>query len=197
MIAVLLRLMPSWAWGAVLGLAIAAGLTLWHVDQVRAARLAGRAEVQARWDAERAQLEAAAKAAQAANQAETQRRIVDQQEISNEAQRQSALARSHADAARDALERLRIRAAAAPGGGCAAADPAPASPGQAASDAAGLPSDVLGRLGQAARRYAAIADERGIAGAACERDYDALIAPKPGAGLPGGAMASDLGQGQG
>jgi hypothetical protein len=36
-------------------------------------------------------------------------------------------------------------------------------------------ADVFGRLEEAGRRYAALADERGTAGAACERAYDALI----------------------
>jgi hypothetical protein len=35
-------------------------------------------------------------------------------------------------------------------------------------------ADVLGRLEEAGRRLAATADERGIAGAACERSYDSL-----------------------
>jgi hypothetical protein len=35
-------------------------------------------------------------------------------------------------------------------------------------------ADVLGRVGEAAQLYAGVADERGIAGLACEKAYDAV-----------------------
>jgi hypothetical protein len=35
-------------------------------------------------------------------------------------------------------------------------------------------ADLLGRVGEAAQLYARVADERGIAGLACEKSYDAL-----------------------
>jgi hypothetical protein len=38
-------------------------------------------------------------------------------------------------------------------------------------------ADVFGQVTSLARRYAAIADQRGIAGAACEASYNKLTAP--------------------
>ena len=48
--------------------------------------------------------------------------------------------------------------------------------GPATGDALDLLADVLGRTDEAAGEFARIADERGIAGRQCERDYDALTA---------------------
>jgi hypothetical protein len=53
-------------------------------------------------------------------------------------------------------------------------DPAAAVDRPAANDAGVVLADVLGRLEETARRLAALADERGTAGDACERAYDAL-----------------------
>jgi hypothetical protein len=35
-------------------------------------------------------------------------------------------------------------------------------------------ADVFGRVGEAAQLYAAVADDRGIAGATCEKSYDTV-----------------------
>jgi hypothetical protein len=35
-------------------------------------------------------------------------------------------------------------------------------------------ADVFGRIGTAAQLYAAVADERGVAGATCEKSYEAV-----------------------
>ncbi|KWD62375.1 MULTISPECIES: DUF2514 family protein [Burkholderia] len=51
-----------------------------------------------------------------------------------------------------------------------------ATGGPAAGDALDLLADMLGRADARAGELAAIADERGIAGEQCERDYDALTA---------------------
>ena len=48
--------------------------------------------------------------------------------------------------------------------------------GPATGNALDLLADVLGRTDEAAGEFARIADERGIAGRQCERDYDALTA---------------------
>ena len=111
--------------------------------------------------------------AEAASRAEEQRRAQVQTEALNEAKRQADAARADADSANRAAERLRKRANVAfssPG----SADPAASASGSAASNPASVYADVLGRLGDAAGQLAAIADERGIAGNACERSYDAL-----------------------
>lgn len=70
---------------------------------------------------------------------------------------------------------LRQRAAAAVAARCEAPrDPASPVDRPAANDAGVVLADVLGRLEETARRLAALADERGTAGEACERAYDAL-----------------------
>ncbi len=56
----------------------------------------------------------------------------------------------------------------------ASSDPAPAPGGPATDDAAGMLADVLGRCVAHVRQLAAVADERGAAGRACERIADAL-----------------------
>lgn len=89
----------------------------------------------------------------------------------------TSLAQARADAAgtRSALDRLRERAAlhaaaARPPG----PDPAPASPGQAASAPADLLADVLSRAADRARELADYADRARIAGQSCERSYEAV-----------------------
>jgi len=113
--------------------------------------------------------EAAAKAT-AANQAETQRREVAMKDISNEAQRLSTRAVDDAADARAAGDRLldRARRGAAPG------NPASAPGGAPGAAAVRVQPDMLRDLVQAAQRYAELADQRGIAGQACERSYDSL-----------------------
>ncbi|MFV3387748.1 DUF2514 family protein, partial [Pseudomonas sp. NY15364] len=73
-----------------------------------------------------------------------------------------------------ALERLQQRLAAAEQRSRDAGNSITAQLGQAAEDAARMRADVLGRLGEAVRLYADIADQRGIAGATCEKAYDGL-----------------------
>ncbi|RQZ27300.1 DUF2514 family protein [Burkholderia sp. Bp9017] len=46
---------------------------------------------------------------------------------------------------------------------------------EATGDALDLLADVLGRTDEAAGEFAQIADQRGIAGGQCERDYDSLM----------------------
>lgn len=65
----------------------------------------------------------------------------------------------HAERAGSALERLKLRLAAAE---------------QRSRDVGNSITAQLGWLGEAVRLYAGIADERGIAGAACEKAYDGL-----------------------
>jgi hypothetical protein len=136
------------------------------------------ADVQHRWDVERAQESAAAASASEADRVEEQRRLAAQQEVIRHAENQIAEARAAAGRAAAAAGGLRERAAAV-AARCdrAPSDTAAASPGPAASDPGVLLADVLGRLEESGRRLAQIADERGAAGAACEASYDALKPP--------------------
>lgn len=81
-------------------------------------------------------------------------------------------ARDSEDAARSQLGRLRAILAARPGARPAGAS-APAGGASAASDP-GVPTDVFGVLGELAVKYAGEADDRGVAGTACERSSTPL-----------------------
>ena len=81
--------------------------------------------------------------------------------------RRVAADRAGAAAAGDGL---RQRAAAV----AARCDTGAASAGTAAGNPGAVLADVLGRLESAGRELAAVADERGVAGSACERAFDAL-----------------------
>lgn len=156
---------------------LVAGVLLKQHGQIQALRVDLATEKQGRAD-DRTRYATAALQQGAAFRAEEQRRAAAQQEASDEAQRLSNRARAAADGARDAGQRLLDRAAAV-AARCdrTAADPAPA--GSSTPEAgAGLLAGVLSSAVGEARRYAAIADEARIAGAACERAYDALtVAP--------------------
>lgn len=140
----------------------------------------------ARYDAaDKALLQLQAEHAQALAQAVTEaraeetRRVAAQAEIANEAHRQLEIVRGNADAARAAAQRLyaRLAVAAASPSGHSTAAPA----GSPADGADMVPADVYRQLLGAARRLgdrgvdlAQLADQRGIAGTACERAYDSL-----------------------
>ena len=101
---------------------------------------------------------------------ETTRRINAQVEVINDANQAKAKAQASAASAVAASGRLRQRADAI----AAACSPSPTAAGPAASSPGYLLADMLGRMDAAGRELAAIADERGIAGATCERAYKAL-----------------------
>lgn len=105
---------------------------------------------------------------------ENQRRQVATEKADAEAQEQLAAARTDAERAGSALERLQQRLAAAEQRSRNAGNAITAQLSQAAEDAARVRADVLGRVGEAAQLYAGVADERGIAGSACEKAYDAV-----------------------
>ncbi|AXK65942.1 DUF2514 family protein [Burkholderia sp. IDO3] len=106
-----------------------------------------------------------------AARAEEQRRTAAQTEIANDANQQRTAALADAFAARAAAGSLQQRVdqlvAAARHSAVAAGSPA-------TGDALDLLADVLGRADERAGELAKIADDRGIAGKQCERDYDAL-----------------------
>lgn len=135
---------------------------------------AGRAAVQARWDAERIALLDAASKKEAEYRDRERQAALKTQEISDEAQVSKAAAAAAVVRARTAGERLLDRAAAADAsrcGGVPEAAPAAAS-GASAPDATRVLADLRRRLVEAAGLYAAVADARGGAGRACERYGD-------------------------
>ena len=152
---------PAWAWALIVALA-------WGGWQHYSAKAAGAALLA------RKQQEAAAQVEQMqAAQAETARRLLAQQEATNDANLKTQAALADAAGAGDAVRRLRQRIAAAQSS-VRPADPAASSCGAAAAASSGVPPDLFWRVVDAAGRYAAIADQRGIAGEACERAYQAL-----------------------
>lgn len=124
------------------------------------------------------ELAAAAAAAASASEsarAEEQRRAAATQEAAHAAEKQITEARADAVAAGDAAGRLRQRAAAVAARSCSATgNSAAASASAPAADADLVYPELLGSALDEARRLAALADDRGIAGTACERAYDAL-----------------------
>ncbi|MEX5447537.1 DUF2514 family protein [Stutzerimonas stutzeri] len=105
---------------------------------------------------------------------ENQRRQAATEKADADAQEQLAAARTDAERAGSALERLQQRLAAAEQRSRDAGNAITAQLGQAAEDSARVRADLFGRIGTAAQLYAGIADERGIAGSACEKAYDAM-----------------------
>ena len=163
------KLIPGWAYWA-LALAVVAG-----GQQVRV--------LSAQSDASKAQADLATyraevserdrRAAMAVIQ-ENQRRQAATEKADAEAQEQLAAARTDAERASSALERLQQRLAAAEQRSRDAGNAITAQLSQAAEDAARMRADVFGGIGTAAQLYAAVADDRGIAGSTCEKSYDAV-----------------------
>jgi hypothetical protein len=175
-----LALMPRWAWHIAAGAALVGAGVWWHHRALERAHWAGfragQAEVQWRWDRADQRAAAAASYAQAEAERETRRREAALRKELDDAlaarDRAAADAR-HADAAAVGL-RHAARAAAAACGGASAGHPAAAGGGQAAVSAGDLLADVLGRMDEAGRELARVADERGTAGGLCERAWNGL-----------------------
>ncbi|MDT6993904.1 DUF2514 family protein [Burkholderia cenocepacia] len=143
---------------AIVGLA--GGYFKGHADGVRTTAAA----------AQKAQLDAVAAA-----RAEEQRRTAAQSEIAKDANQQRTAALADAFAARAAAGSLQQRVDQLV---AAARHPAAAAGSPAAGDALDLLANVLGGIDDRAGELAAYADRARIAGQQCERDYDALMAPK-------------------
>ncbi|BAP80894.1 hypothetical protein MT1_3719 [Pseudomonas sp. MT-1] len=105
---------------------------------------------------------------------ENQRRQAATEKADAEAREQLASARIDADRAGSALERLQQRLEAAEQRSRDAGNAITAQLGQTAESAARVRADVLSGIGTAAQLYAAVADERGIAGSTCEKSYEAV-----------------------
>lgn len=164
-----LKFVPSWAWW-VLALAVAVGVQQIRVlsaQSVASKAQAGLADY--RTEVSERDRRAALYVIQ-----ENQRRQAATEKADAEAREQLAVARSDAERAGSALERLQQRLAAAEKRSRDAGNAITARLSQAAEDAARVRADVLGRVGEAAQLYAGVADERGIAGSACEKAYDTV-----------------------
>ena len=164
-----LKLVPSWAWWA-LALAVVAGGQQIRVSSAQSVAAGAQREL-ADYRAEVAERDR--RGAMFIIQ-ENQRRQAATEKADAEAQQQLAAARGDAERAGTALERLQQRLAAAERRSRDAGNSITAQLGQAAEDTARVRADLFGRLGAAAQLYAGIADQRGIAGAACERAYDGV-----------------------
>lgn len=155
----------------VLALVTALGAASYHRGAV-----SGRAEVQAAWAVERAALlSSAVQASEQSRQIENQRARAAQ-EIETNAQASKQAIRAAADSAVVAGNRLRDRAASLASACRSPAGDTAAAPTSAAAASAGpVLTDVLGQLVETAQQLAAVADERAVAGSACEQAYDSLM----------------------
>lgn len=172
-----------WTKFAAAGVVVAAfgGLVAWHVHRVDLAReqgtIAGRAEVQAKWDKETLdEQQFAARLAAERRTIEQQRNADQRQEVEN-AQEALKSARGDADRARLESDRLRV-AAKATSARCGARGGDPAAAAGSASEP--TPGDLLAylssRLDEAAGGIATHADTARIEGRTCEALYDSLAA---------------------
>lgn len=129
---------------------------------------------QAKEQADEAQLRAVEVA-----RTEEQRRTQAQTEIANAATQQATQSAADADAAHAAAERLRQRVAELVRAAARPADPTAtsSSPHKPSGDPLDVLVGVLQRADDAAGILGNYADRLKIAGAACERAYDALTSP--------------------
>lgn len=164
-----LKLVPGWAYW-LLALAVVAGGQQIRVLSAQSVA----AEAQADLANYRTEVSERDRRAALYVMQENQRRQAATEKADAEAQEQLAVARTDAERAGSALERLQQRLAAAEQRSRDAGNAITAQLSQAAEDAARVRADVFGRIGEAAQLYAGVADERGIAGATCEKAYDAV-----------------------
>ncbi|HWH83256.1 MAG TPA: DUF2514 family protein [Burkholderiaceae bacterium] len=171
-----------------IGAAAAVGLSLAAWGGVQTHRLATSQhetrEVKDAWAIERANASRVALVATTEAAAETKRRLTEQKEANDEAQRLNTRARSAATTASAAAVGLHDAAvAAAARRDAAARDPAPVAVGAPADPAGALLADVLGRIDAAAGEFAAALDLAYVAGKQCEREHVSLT-DSPLKGLP-------------
>ena len=163
-----LKFVPGWVW--LLALAVVAGGQQIRVLSAQSVAFKAQADLATyRTEVSERDRRAALFVIQ-----ENQRRQVETEKADAEAQEQLAAARTDAERAGSALERLQQRLAAAEQRSRDAGNAITAQLSQAAEDAARVRADVFGRVGEAAQLYAAVADDRGIAGTACEKSYEAV-----------------------
>ena len=162
-----LKLLPAWCWWALALLLVGAGQQL-RVSSAQAAAVGAKNELVDY------QLQVTERDRRAAAQARTeeQRRQKAVDEVGDEAEGKLEVARADAARAGDALQRLQQRFDEAERRSRACGNSFTAQLSQAAEDVARVRADLLGRVGEVARLFAAEADERGVAGRACEAAYD-------------------------
>ena len=169
----LLKLIPTWAWPwiAGIGLSLAVGLA----QQVRVwstqAELADESMAHSSYRLEVAERD---RRAATAAMAETKRRIEAMEEVERNARGEIESARADADRAGGSLERLQQRYAESERRSRECGNTFTAQLSETAESAGRMRADVFRRVGEAARLYARVADERGIAGRACEVAYESL-----------------------
>lgn len=168
--------------GVIAGLIGLAGVQTWrlHRAQLTVADLRTELQAQRRQAAENlATAHSEALMLAARHRAMEQAWIRKHQEIAREAEDQARRTAAAADGARIAGDGLRHRAAqlaaSAPANCPAPTDPPAAPGGPPTNHPAAVLAHVLGRLEEAGRELAAVADARGRTGAACEQAYDALL----------------------
>lgn len=161
------------ALGAAVIFGIVRGYEWWRTGKVEEGRLAGRAEIQKKWDDDRARAQAATIEQARLSAAETLRRLNKQQE--NQRAQDALLASARRDNQRlaGAVDRLQLRASRyldAAGCGSLTGDSAL----ECVRQAAGQIGIVLGQCAARHRQLAADADDARIRGLKCEADYDSL-----------------------
>lgn len=169
-----------WATVGVVTLTVAGAFGLQHVrlsaSQAETAKAHSTLESERlKWAEERARAAVQAASASEAYRATEQRLNAANRGIEDDAQRQITQAKADAAAAGTAARSLRERIdATVARGRSAACNPAPADIGPPAPDPLVVFADVLGRADARAGQLAALADERGAAGAACQAWADAV-----------------------
>lgn len=163
----------AWPIAAAAGIALVAALGWQTVQRANAER--GLAQEQRARAQDRAESESVARITSETYRREEQRRNQATQEAINAAEEQAARVRADLALADAAAGRLRQRVAALVAAARqAASNPSPAEGGPPATDADMVLADLLGRCGTRIRQLADLADQRGLAGSACERIHDEL-----------------------
>jgi chromosome segregation ATPase len=163
------KLLPAWAYWAL------AVLLVLGVQQIRvtAAHMQASAAI-TELATYRAEVSEMARRVTLAALHETQRRELARDEVQKDAEQQIELARADAARAGDALGRLQQRLDIAERRSRAAGNTITDQLSAATEAEARMRAELFGGLGALAQLYASEADERGIRGQACERQYGSL-----------------------
>jgi hypothetical protein len=168
--------------GVILSLIAGLGVQTWrlHLAQLEAADLRTAQQIDRRQAAEALAIaHAEARRIEANHRALERAWITRHQEIAREAEDQARRTAAAAADARIAGDGLRHRAAqlaaSSPATCPTPADPATTPSSPPTPSPATVLADVLGRLEEAGRQLAAVADARNIAGQACQQAYAALV----------------------